>query len=681
MIELRDARLATVPALLALSLLFVLTSCGTGDRSSSGENPDAGASPDGGQPWSCVIQEGESPESSPRIGCEGDFRVLGARPLDGSIPGARSVKTVVDRADHNALYFQNTTLYGRHYDFVVGHLSGDGLPPIGEIGQFNSEEYYSPDRRFLLGAVTWYDTPGVWTYEIVPYDTSSAEMVAEAYGVIRDAGFFGELLRFHPTSKSVESIVSSLPDWVEVMTTDQLFDGIDYQPLNLGVAMGQLRFFRAGDLESNYVGPCDLVVLDAVPNDISVVAGIITGELQTPLSHVNVLSQNRGTPNMGLRGAFENPEVRALENGYVRLTVDAFEYRLESVSREEADAWCEAHKPPPIDVPSPDLSVTDLRDMEQVAVDDVPVFGGKASNYGELTQIGDAVPVPKGFAIPIYYYKQFEHDNGFNAQVAAFLEDPQFQEDPEHRKAALLSLQQEMLAAPVDAGFQTALMDKLTQDYPGVRMRFRSSTNAEDLNGFTGAGLYDSFTGDPNDPDKPVFDAVRAVWASLWNFRAFEERSYRGIDHFKVGVAILVHHSFPDEEANGVALTGNMFDDSEPAFYINVQAGEDSVVKPDPGVTVDSFLYYYYYPGQPTTFFSHSSLIPEGQTVLTVTQTNRLGQALEAIHEHFARYYRKAGEFYAMDVEFKLDDLGTGAEPSLWVKQARPHYGWGGGTQ
>ena len=52
-------------------------------------------------------------------------------------------------------------------------------------------------------------------------------------------------------------------------------------------------------------------MLDEAPNDISVVQGIITEEFQTPLSHVNVLSQNRKTPNMGLRNAMSTPSARA----------------------------------------------------------------------------------------------------------------------------------------------------------------------------------------------------------------------------------------------------------------------------------------------------------------------------------------------------------------------------------
>jgi hypothetical protein len=143
-------------------------------------------------------------------------------------------------------------------------------------------------------------------------------------------------------------------------------------------------------------------------------------------------------------------------------------------------------------------------------------------------------------------------------------------------------------------------------------------------------------------------------------------------------MALLVHRSFPTEAANGVALTSNMFDATQPAFYINAQAGDATVVLPDPGVTADSFLYYYYYPNQPTTYFSHSSLIPAGKTVLTTPQIYRLGQALEAIHQHFAQFYQSGSDFYAMDVEYKFDDDGTGGEPTLTIKQARPHYGWGG---
>ena len=640
---------------------------------------DAPVTPDPkpGDEWKCTIKEGESPDSASQIGCAADFDVLASRPLDASIPGARSAKTVLDQADSDALYFTNSQRFPIHYDFASTHLSGHGLPPIGEISLFNATEYYSPARRFLLGAITYYENPGVWTYEIAPYDSATPDMVAKAYAQIQKNAFFGKDLFFHPTSSSVEAMIPDLPASVKVVTSDELFAGIDYQPLNLGETMGQLRFFKASALGTTYVGPRDVAVLDHVPNDIAVVSGLITQELQTPLSHVNVLSQNRGTPNMALRGAFDSPDLRKLENKWVRLVVDPFEYKLEEVTKAEADAWWDSHKPDPIDVPLPDLSVTDLRDCEQIRVKDIPAFGGKASHFGDMTTIGPLVPLPKAFAIPFYYYKQFMAANGFDEQIDEMLADEKFKSDPIYRDERLAALRASIEIAPIDPDFEQTLLAKLAAEFPGLPMRFRSSTNSEDLNGFTGAGLYTSKSGDPNKPDKPMKNAIRKVWASLWNFRAFEEREYRGIPHKNVAMALLVHRSFPTEYANGVALTANMFDKEQPAFYINAQFGDASVVLPDPGVTVDSMLYYYYYPNQPVTYFSHSSLIPEGKTVLSASQLYSLGQALEAIHQHFAPLYQTGNNFYAMDVEYKFDDDGSGGEAKLQIKQARPHYGWG----
>jgi hypothetical protein len=423
-------------------------------------------------------------------------------------------------------------------------------------------------------------------------------------------------------------------------------------------------------------------VLDRVPNDISVTAAIVTAELQTPLSHVNVLSQNRGTPNMALVGAMEDETLRALEGKWVKIVVDAFEWKVTEVSKEEADAWWDKHKPPPVQIPDIDLTVTDLRDCEEIGIPDIPAFGGKASHYGELTRIGEKVPVEPAFAVPLYYYKQFEAQNGFDKTIAALLANEQFNNDIAFREKALSQLRDAIKKAPVDPTFLGLLVSKLNADFPGQKMRFRSSTNAEDLNGFTGAGLYTSAAGDPNDPTDPVVDAVRTVWASLWNFRAFEERSFRGIDHQGVSMALLVHRSFPTEDAQGVALTANIFDPVEPAFYVNVQVGDISVVLPPPGVTTDQYLHFFTYPGQPVAFIGHSNLIPDGETVLTAKETYALGQALDAIHKAFYPHYGTDPKaFYAMDVEFKFDTPPGATESNLVVKQARPHPGWSVGVE
>jgi pyruvate, water dikinase len=650
------------------------------------KNPaDTDETPPVEDPWECSLEEASDADFAEQLGCWGDFEQLASAPLDASIPGASSAKTVVDRSDGNQLYFQNSERYPIHWEFVREHLSGNGLPIVQELSTFNNVEYYSPDRRFILGAVTWYDGPQVWTYEISPYDTADVTMITEAYRQIRDNAWFGDELTFHPTSKAVEAVAVDLPADVLQITTDELFAGIDYQPLNVAESYGKLTFYTGKELEDGFPNFREIVVLEEVPNDISVVAGIVTEAFQTPLSHINVLSRNRGTPNMGLREAFSNEDFRALEGKWVRLSVQPFEYVLEEATQAEADAWWEANKPEPLFPEPMDLSQVDfVDDVDMLDTTDqtlseaiyarVPAFGGKATHFGALALLDD-VPNPSGFGIPVYYYNQHMEQNDLWAVVDDMLADPDFLGDAPERDAQLEALRDAIIAAPIDADFLAMVEDHIVDGDFGTRMRFRSSTNAEDVEGFNGAGLYTSKTGDLTDPDKPIDLAIKKVWASVWTYRAFDERQYYSIEHRDIGMAMLCHRSFPDEDANGVAITANIFDATllEPAFYVNVQLGEESVVLPEGGTTTDQFLYYYDQQGQPIVYLQNSSLVGDDETVLTTQQVYELGTALKSIHNYFYAAYGGSG-FYGMDVEFKFDSSETGSS-QLYVKQARPYPG------
>ncbi|MGE5670534.1 MAG: PEP/pyruvate-binding domain-containing protein, partial [Fibrobacterota bacterium] len=573
--------------------------------------------------------------------------------MDASIPGATSAKTIIDLNDNsNPLYIINSKRYPVHYDFASVKLSGNGKAIVASIKDFN-DNYYTSDRRFILGAISYYEGPNAWVYEIAPYDDASADMIKLAYEKIKDACYFGNALYFHPSSDAISNLAKTLPASVRIITTDELYKGITYQPLNCRRSFGRLVFRKAEDLGKTYLTFRDIPVLDAVPNDISVTMGIITDAFQTPLAHINVLSHNRGTPNMALRGAWNNSELRALENKWVELNVESNKYTIKEVAKEVADSWWDTSRPADVGIPNMDTLTRDLRNVEdildltnltvaQALKVALPAFGGKTSHFSAFSKMDpEKVRYPKAFGIPIYYYMQFMKQNGFDIRVSELLADSAFQDNPAVRDEKLKKLRKDMENAPVDAAFTELLTNKLNADFPGVRMRFRSSTNAEDLDGFTGAGLYTSNSGGPNDMND-VLDAIRTVWASVWYFRAFEERSYRNIDQKGVGMALLAHQAFPEEEATGVAITTNIFDEAgiEPGFYVNVQYNGASVVLPDAGVTTDEFIYHYSYPGQPIVYIGHSNLLPEGKTsVLTAKQVRALGDALEEIHSYFQKVY------------------------------------------
>ena len=109
-----------------------------------------GACGDGGV---VCATEGTTPNYLESLGCETDFRQLASEPIVSTIPGARSLKTVIDQADGDALYFQDSkrlqaSLELRERTSLRQRASSSPVP----LEQFNAVEYYSPDRRFILGA-------------------------------------------------------------------------------------------------------------------------------------------------------------------------------------------------------------------------------------------------------------------------------------------------------------------------------------------------------------------------------------------------------------------------------------------------------------------------------------------------------------------------------------------------
>jgi rifampicin phosphotransferase len=99
-----------------------------------------------------------------------------------------------------------------------------------------------------------------------------------------------------------------------------------------------------------------------------------------------------------------------------------------------------------------------------------------------------------------------------------------------------------------------------------------SSTSAEDLPGFNGAGLYTTV---PNViDDTALADARKKEWASLGNDRAYAARERAGIDHRSAWPAVLIQVGI-DADAAGVMTTVDPFDPSptEPSIFIAAKRG------------------------------------------------------------------------------------------------------------
>jgi len=436
-----------------------------------------------------------------------------------------------------------------------------------------------------------------------------------------------------------------------------------YQPVQLGVAFGTLRVVR-GEVQRGALDPRDVLVTDQVPDDLPLVSALITSRFQAPLAHVAVLSGNRGTPDMALRGAVDDAAVAALEGQLVRLEVGAQDYDLRAATEDEARAHWANEAQRPSFAPERDLSRTELIDQCALDFDDVDVAGAKAANMGVLcTLASEGITVPPGFVVPFAHYAAHLRSSGVARRVRAFLESDARGADP---TAPLAGFQRGIAEAPVDAALLGRVRDRVRALAPGGRVILRSSTNAEDLPGFNGAGLYSSRIIDADASDAVIADALRHIWASVWNLGAFQEREHYRIDHERVAMAVLIEEAITGAVANGVAITANPYDRIRSGVLINVQTREASVTGAHGDQIPEQWLVFTYLPAREPELLARSTLNPH-RPILTGEEVLELTRQLEVVHGLLEPRFAQSGS-NAVDVELLLT-----AERRFVLVQARPY--------
>ena len=387
---------------------------------------------------------------------------------------------------------------------------------------------------------------------------------------------------------------------------------------------------------------------------------------------------------MALKDVWNNVTFSDLENKLIYLNVGLDSFVVRTATIEEATKFWEINEPS-IEVNLDyDVSTNGLVNIDTTGIEDVPIIGGKASNFAELKKIQtyysqlDSIPLPEcSFAIPFSYYQQHIIKNKIDSVINVTLSDSLFLTDIAYKQSKLQYIQSLIKKAPIDTLLVNLVKAKILKDGGSFTyFRFRSSTNTEDIEDFNGAGLYDSYTGSLTDPDKPIDKAIKKVWASLWNYGAFEEREYFKINHKTVQMGILVHRSFPSEEANGVVITSIIYNRPElyyPGVTINAQFGESSITNPDGNYIPDQIICYTFSLDNESPYiieYLRKSNVPGmgNQSVLTNDEIYNLTDLCRDINLH---YYYKTGNKITFDVEFKVDMVD--GKRKLYIKQARPY--------
>jgi len=467
---------------------------------------------------------------------------------------------IIDRRAKNKIYYANSQKYRFHKDFLLANYlvarGEDVYEPI----------YIRQDRRFIVGTVAWQKTVEKFTFELYEGDLASAELIKLAYDTINKTFF--DKVAFKPNSSRQDDATEKLG--INRISADDIQKNQEYLALNTGEAVGRIHIIDKLD-DTVEIGDNEILVLKELPASLPQVRGIIVAKPSTPLSHVNILAKGWGIPNVYIKDA--DKLLKEYDTRWVRFTAKLTDRTIVPAS---LDDLIKNPSPGASAAPS-NLNIKKLASLREMRKKDSIIYGSKSANQGEM--INAKIPniiVPAGFTVSFYWYDKFMKDNGFDTTVENYLDDNDFVHNPRVRRKKLEEFRAQIQNGKFDAALKAEIVKKWKTELGGQSVFVRSSSNAEDLPNFSGAGLYDSEKNVKT--EKKLIEAVKKVWASLWNFDAYEARVRNYVDQHTVYMAALIQVGV-NMDSGGVMFTKDPFDaDNKNAVYISAVWGHNDPI-------------------------------------------------------------------------------------------------------
>ncbi len=326
--------------------------------------------------------------------------------------------------------------------------------------------------------------------------------------------------------------------------------------------------------------------------------------------------------------------------------------------------------------------------LKDLRLTDIDKVGGKNASLGEmiagLAKAG--LRVPGGFATTAAAYRAFLAADGLDKRIAERLA----RLDPKDVRA-LAECGSEIRGWIEDAPFPKDVESSITEHYQLLEKEYsqstsfavRSSATAEDLPDASFAGQQETFLNIHGVEN--VLEAIRHVFASLYNDRAISYRVHQGFEHGAVALSAAVQQMVrSDRGASGVMFTldtesgfrdvvfitsayglGEMVVQgavNPDEFYVHkptLAQGKPSIVRRSLGSKQQKMVFAEHVTaGRSTQVLEVDE--PERNTFsLTDTDVLALARMAVAIENHYGR---------PMDIEWGKD----GVDGTLYVLQARP---------
>ena len=327
--------------------------------------------------------------------------------------------------------------------------------------------------------------------------------------------------------------------------------------------------------------------------------------------------------------------------------------------------------------------------FENLRMTDVEIVGGKNASLGEmisqLTEKG--VRVPTGFATTAEAYRTFLAHNGLSDRISQALAALDVNDVTELARVGK-EIRQWILETPfpaeLDADIETA-WNKMVADAGSdqISVAVRSSATAEDLPDASFAGQQETFL-NINGLEN-VKEAMRHVFASLYNDRAISYRVHKGFAHDIVALSAGVQRMVrSDSGAAGVMFSIDTESGFEDVVFVTASYGLGETVVQG-AVNPDEF-----YVHKPTLRAGKPAILRKtmGSKLIKMTFTDsaQAGKSVQVVDvpeqerkqfsisneeiTKLAKYALIIEEHYGrpMDIEWGRDGL----DGKLYILQARP---------
>lgn len=632
--------------------------------------------------------------------------------LSGNLAGYPFVKLVVDRPKQT-IHFLNNADYPFHGFYLADHLLGITRAELdANIDFYNNGFYCDPKRPYYLGILSLHKRGDktFFSFETVEIDTMDAEMLTFFYKFVRAHVDPAIPILVKPANHLQETIVAEVdPRELPRVYAHELFSTATFISLHPGKTKGRLRAFaseRAYESARATLEWYDIIVMPRVPDDIPRLSGIVNANHTTPLSHTNVLATGWAIPNCIQIGIMEKIAAQGLDGQWVEYAVEpqATEVKLEKIERPaEIDAkpkWGSVR----VTIEEPETTRNPIVSLAALRMEARYKYGTKAANLGELIHVlengserltgfyrvkrppranllhklagllgvpedGDLpraaweflrglVRVPTGLAIPFSLQREFLESSPKIQQLIGKLKMA-IELEARQVDSLCVTLQQMIRATRIPDRIRSYIDGQIASTLAGVSaFVVRSSSNAEDLEGFSAAGIYESI----NHVTKAekLFESIKQVWASLLSPRSVRLRQGVGISLDDSYMGVIVQEEVPSTMGGVLVTTNPMNKKDYRNVYLNVST--ESVIQVVQGAALPyQYLFNVLEGGGRTLSIGQAKEdLPEEKKALL----QKLAVAGRLLQSHFSPDYTFGSP---VDVEWLADDQG------IQILQLRPY--------